>query len=273
MFDVRWSRRSAVTAVTVAAAVGLAACSSAPATNAARSTTGAHATASTSAGGTSAATPGGRSGAGSGAASAGTAPATPTAYTANQLRNALLTSVDGHRVASPVQSGAYGSLASVKASKLQSKGVKVTPTRCEQASVAGFNSASFAAVPATVATFRVGNDGISEVLLAPSASEASKALAAGVPAGCSVYHATVNGQTYTYRISQRKLSTPGQAARVTHITATGSSARSGTVDVWSVVYRAPRFVGAVTEVGPNASRAGAEKLAKSSYAKAAATLR
>ena len=37
------------------------------------------------------------------------------------------------------------------------------------------------------------------------------------------------------------------------------------VDVWSVVYRAEGFVGAVTIVGPDATEASAKKLATQAY--------
>jgi hypothetical protein len=44
------------------------------------------------------------------------------------------------------------------------------------------------------------------------------------------------------------------------------------VDVWSVVFRATGFVGAVTIVGPDASEQGAKVLAKDAYARAVASL-
>jgi hypothetical protein len=44
------------------------------------------------------------------------------------------------------------------------------------------------------------------------------------------------------------------------------------VNVWSVVYQADGFVGAVTIVGPDASEAAAKELATQSYGYAAQTL-
>jgi len=44
------------------------------------------------------------------------------------------------------------------------------------------------------------------------------------------------------------------------------------VNVWSVVYRADGFVGAVTIVGPDASQASAKKLASQAYAYARQSL-
>ena len=44
------------------------------------------------------------------------------------------------------------------------------------------------------------------------------------------------------------------------------------VDVWSVVYRAGGFVGAVTMVGPDATERGVKVLAGDAYASAAQSL-
>ena len=49
----------------------------------------------------------------------------------------------------------------------------------------------------------------------------------------------------------------GNEARALNVKTTGYSQ----VNVWSVVYRADGFVGAVTIVGPDASQASAKKLA------------
>jgi hypothetical protein len=112
----------------------------------------------------------------------------------------------------------------VQTSKQTMHGVKVTPARCAQATVTGFNSASFTHAPASVVTFRIGRDGVSEVLVS---------------------------------------ATPD----VAH-----SAAGYSQVNVWSVVYRADGFVGALTIVGPDASQASAKKLASQAYAYARQSL-
>ena len=61
-------------------------------------------------------------------------------------------------------------------------GVKVTPARCAQATVTGFNSAAFTHAPASVVTFRVGRDGVSEVLVSATPDVASSALGNKLPA-------------------------------------------------------------------------------------------
>jgi hypothetical protein len=240
MSDVRWSRLTGLVAVPALAALAVAGCSSggssAQATQAA-----AHSVASASA---------------------------QAAYTARQLRGALIVKINGRSPAAPVESGAYGSLAEVKATRNSMRGVTVVPANCAQTTVTGFNSPAFANVPATVATFRVGNNGVSEVLLAPSPSTAALALGKQVPADCSRYRATVQGRTFTYTVREKAVRGIGVAARVMNIEATGPL----TVNVWSVVYRASNFVGAVTIVGPAASQRVIETLAAQAYAHAVKTL-
>ncbi|HLI36472.1 MAG TPA: hypothetical protein VKV80_03930 [Streptosporangiaceae bacterium] len=190
------------------------------------------------------------------------------AYTASQLRAALLTSVSGQKAAAPVESGAYGSLAQVKAVKRPLKGLKISPATCARATLTGFNSPSFAGVPAAVVTFMVGRNGITDVLLAPPAATAAAALDKGVPAGCARYRATEGGKTYVYKITDEPVTGVADAARAIDISVSGPS----TMDIWSVVYRAPKFMGAVIIDGPAASQDVAKTLAIQAYAHAAKVL-
>ncbi|HEY2522264.1 MAG TPA: hypothetical protein VGJ19_19290 [Streptosporangiaceae bacterium] len=202
----------------------------------------------------------------------GHATSTPSAaaasYTANQLREALLTKINGQSPAQPVESGAYGSLAEVKATKNSLNGVAVKPAECAKTTVTGFNSPSFAKVPATVSTFKVGDNGVSEVLLAPSAATATLAMRNQVPANCTRYTATTKGKTFSYTVSEKSVHNLGQAARAMNIEASGAES----INVWSVVYRGSDFVGAVTIVGPGASANVVATLAAQAYAHAAKTL-
>jgi hypothetical protein len=201
--------------------------------------------------------------------SAGMAAANMTGgYSATQLRDALLSTVNGARPAAPAQSGAYGTLPDVQTSKQSMRGVTVKPARCAQATVTGFNSTAFADAPASVVTFRVGRDGVSEVIVAASAATANQALASKLPAGCAHYHATVDGKTFAYAVKETPVAGIAEQARALNVKAAGYP----DVDVWSVVFRATGFVGAVTIVGPDASEPGAKVLAKDAYARAAASL-
>ena len=147
-------------------------------------------------------------------------------------------------------------------------GVKVKPAACSQTTVTGFNSPEFATVPATVSTFKVGSNGVSEVLLAPSTATSALALKNSIPANCARYTATVKGKTFVYTVSERTVSNLASEARAMNIEATGPES----INVWSVVYRASDFVGAVTIVGPNATATTATTLAAQAYAHAAKTL-
>src|SRR6266571_3230979 len=176
-------------------------------------------------------------------------------FTAAQLRNALLTKVGGARPAAPAEAGDYGTLPDVKTSKQTMHGVKVTPARCAQATVTGFNSAAFTHAPASVVTFRVGRDGVSEVLVSATPDVASSALGNKLPAGCEHYTASVGGKTFHYSVKESPIVGLGNEARALNVKAAGYSQ----VNVWSVVYRADGFVGAVTIVGPDATQASAKK--------------
>jgi hypothetical protein len=190
------------------------------------------------------------------------------AFTAGQLRDALLGKVNGESPATAAEDGAYSALPDVRQSKSSLQGVTVTPARCAQATVTGFNSGTFADAPASVETFRVGRDGVSEVIVAATATTGAAALAAKLPAGCARYRATVDGKTFSYSVKESTVPGIAEQARALNVKAAGYS----DVDVWSVVYRGDGFVGAVTIVGPDASEQGAKVLAEEAYTRAVESL-
>ena len=202
------------------------------------------------------------------AAGVATATGRAQSLTAAQLKGALLTKVGTARPAAPAEAGDYGALPDVQTSKQAKHGVTVTPARCAQATMAGFNSAAFTHAPASVVTFRVGRDGVSEVLVSATPDVAQSALGNKLPAGCEHYTASVGGKTYHYSVKQSPIAGLGNQARALNVKAAGYSQ----VNVWSVVYRADGFVGAVTIVGPDASQASAKKLASQAYAYARQSL-
>jgi hypothetical protein len=147
-------------------------------------------------------------------------------------------------------------------------GVKVSPAKCAEASQTGFNSASFTKAPASVVTFKVGNDGVSEVLVSTTPAAAATALGNTLPVGCSHYSATVDGKTFKYSVKESALSGLAQQARALNVKAAGYAS----VDVWSIVYQGAGFVGAVTMVGPDASEVGVKDLAQAAYSHASQML-
>jgi hypothetical protein len=195
-------------------------------------------------------------------------PAAAAAYTSAQLKAALLARVNGAKPASAAESGDYGTLPDVQTSKQTMNAVTVNPAKCATASQTGFNSAAFSRAPASVVTFKVGDDGVSEVLVATAPQAAATALGSTLPAGCSHYSATVDGKTFEYTVKESALAGLAQQARALNVEAAGYAS----VDVWSVVYRGAEFVGEVTVVGPDASEAGAKDLAQTAYAHASQAL-
>lgn len=189
-------------------------------------------------------------------------------YTATQLKGALLTRIGGASPAAPAEAGNYGALPDVQTSRQTMNGVKVSPAKCAQATVTGFNSAAFTHAPASVVTFRVGRDGVSEVLVSATPQVASAALGNKLPAGCDHYTATMDGRTFRYSVQEAPFAGLGDQARALNVKAAGYAE----VDVWSVVYRAGGFVGAVTIVGPDATEASAKNLASQAYTYAAQSL-
>jgi hypothetical protein len=194
--------------------------------------------------------------------------AAQVSFTSDQLKSALLAKVNGEKPAAAAESGDYGTLPDVRTSKQTMHAVKVTPARCAQATQTGFNSARFAHAPASVVTFRLGQDGVSEVLVSATPDAAAAALGNALPAGCAHYSATVDGKTFRYTVREAPLPGLAQKARALNVKAAGYAS----VDVWSVVYQGTGFVGAVTMVGPDSSEAGVKTLAQEAYAHAVAAL-
>ena len=211
----------------------------------------------------------GVAGCGGGGSSASSSAATTSAngaLTAATLRQALLTRVNGVAAAAPASSGTYASMQA--ASTKAASGVQVSPKACTQAATAGFNSAALAASPAAAVTFRVGTNGVSEVLIASSAKSAATVLAGQVPAECAKYQETVAGKTYTYNLKEKSISGVGEQARVLNVAA--ASAKSE--EVWSLVYQGKGFIGTVTVVGPNATEQAVTELGQQAYAFATKSL-
>jgi len=210
----------------------------------------------------------GSSGGQAGSAQSAAAMAQTGPLRAMKLRDALLTRVNGISAAVPAEAGNYASLPEVQATKQSTNGIAVTPKACAQATLSGFNSAVLATAPAAAVTFRVGDNGVSEVLVAPTAAAAASALGSRVPASCDHYMATVGGKTFRYTVRESTLPGIGQQARMLNVKTAGYPADN----IWSIIYRGPGFVGAVTVVGPNASALAVRELGQQAYAYAAKSL-
>jgi hypothetical protein len=210
----------------------------------------------------------GLAGCGGGSSSSSSAATTSAngALTSATLRQALLTRVNGVAAAAPASSGTYSSMQA--ANSKAASGIQVTPKACAQAATVGFNSAALGTAPAAAVTFRVGTNGVSEVLIASSAKSAATVLAGHVPAECAQYQETVGGKTYAYGVKEKAISGIGEQARVLNVYA--ASAKSD--EMWSLVYQAKGFIGTVTVVGPNATEQAVTELGQQAYAFATKSL-
>jgi hypothetical protein len=210
----------------------------------------------------------GLAGCGGGSSSSSSAATTSAngALTSATLRQALLTRVNGVAAAAPASSGTYSSMQA--ANSKAASGIQVTPKACSQAATVGFNSAALGTAPAAAVTFRVGTNGVSEVLIASSAASAATVLAGHVPAECAQYQETVGGKTYAYDIKEKAISGIGEQARVLNVYA--ASAKSD--EMWSLVYQAKGFIGTVTVIGPNATEQAVTELGQQAYAFATKSL-
>lgn len=210
----------------------------------------------------------GLAGCGGGSSSSSSAATTSAngALTSATLRQALLTRVNGVAAAAPASSGTYSSMQA--ANSKAASGIQVTPKACSQAATVGFNSAALGTAPAAAVTFRVGTDGVSEVLIASSAKSAATVLAGQVPAECAQYQETVGGKTYAYDVKEKAIGGIGEQARVLNVYA--ASAKSD--EMWSLVYQAKGFIGTVTVVGPNATEQAVTELGQQAYAFATKSL-
>jgi hypothetical protein len=210
----------------------------------------------------------GLAGCGGGSSSSSSAATTSAngALTSATLRQALLTRVNGVAAAAPASSGTYSSMQA--ANSKAASGIQVTPKACSAAATVGFNSAALGTAPAAAVTFRVGTNGVSEVLIASSAKSAAAVLAGQVPAECAQYQETVGGKTYSYDVKEKAISGIGEQARVLNVYA--ASAKSD--EMWSLVYQAKGFIGTVTVIGPNATEQAVTELGQQAYAFATKSL-
>jgi len=187
------------------------------------------------------------------------------AFSASELRGALLTRVNGVGAASAAASGNYAAM-SAKAAGGQSAGG--APKTCARALATGLDAAALNGASAALVTFEVGGNDVSELLAAAPGTAAAGALAGRLPASCAHYKETVHGKTIRYAVTESALAGIGKQAKVLNV----APAASGSDDLWSLVYRGAGFVGAVTVVGPDASQAAVRELGQQAYAYAVKSL-
>jgi hypothetical protein len=189
-------------------------------------------------------------------------------HTANQLRDALLTSAAGMTRPAAPEAGTYGSLPGVQDTKAMLKGVTIIPAKCARAATTGLDSPAFSSAPAAVVSFQRSQRAVSEALLAPAPGVTAQALGHPVPAGCGHYRARAGGRTFNYAVKEEPAPHLGLGAREIRVHASGAA----TTDVWLVIYRTSGYVGAVMLRGSGSTGKQAQAIARQAYARAQQTL-
>jgi hypothetical protein len=213
---------------------------------------------------------GGLAGCGGGGGHPAATPTSSGGFSTAKLQGALLTRINGVGAVAPPSSGRYSSVSKASAQKPGAGSVQVSPRACSGAATErfGFDPTALAAEPAAAVTFRIGTNGVSEVLIASSPASASTALAGRVPAECTQYRETIGGKTYKYGVKEQPVTGIGVQAKVLNVHAIGATAD----EFWSLIYRGKGFVGTVTVVGPNASEQAVQELGEAAYDFAAKSL-
>lgn len=186
--------------------------------------------------------------------------------TVASLKAALLTHVNGVAASAPASDGKYTAVTST--GNQTAGGVQVEPKACGGSATQGFDPAALSGDPTAAVTFRVGDNDVSEVLIASSAKSASTALAGHVPSDCARYQETSTGKTSTYTVKEQPVAGVGTQAKAVNVQEAGAASD----DRWSLIYRGTNFVAVVTVVGPNASEKAVQELGEQAYAFAAKTL-
>jgi hypothetical protein len=202
------------------------------------------------------------------AAAKAAAKAAAGAFSASQLRGALLTRVNGVGAAAPAAGGAYASVSAAQPGSRSASAVKAAQRACAQATQTGFESTVLADSPAAAVTFKVASNGVVEMLVSVSDSAASTALAGRLPAACAHYRETIDGKTLSYTAAESAITGIGRQARTLNVQSSAGRA----ADLWSLVYLGKGFAGSVTVVGPNASKTAVRELGEQAYTYAAKSL-
>jgi hypothetical protein len=193
------------------------------------------------------------------------------AFSVAQVQAALLTRVNGAGPATRPQAGGYTSIPEIKAAAKELGSVHVRPAQCVQATVLQaiiLDTGALGNAPAAIVNFKVGTNGVSEVLAATTNSAALASLSKPIPAACAKYTAMANGKAYHYAIQQSWVRGIGlQPARVLNIKSLDVKG-----NLWSVLYQGTGFIGTITVDGPDATEAAVRQVAAQAYAYAAKAL-
>jgi hypothetical protein len=120
--------------------------------------------------------------------------------------------------------------------------------------------------PAAIGSFSKANgQTITETIMSMPSDAADRHVKGRIPQACSTFRAKVGGKWSDHRMVESPPGTIGEGSRTVGV-ATRSSGSA--MKTWYVVLRGPRYLATVSLIGPNATRAEAEQLARQADAQA-----
>ncbi|MFF5263553.1 hypothetical protein ACFY4C_31895 [Actinomadura viridis] len=189
-----------------------------------------------------------------------------TAYTSDQLAQALLTEPAGYRRSGEPDSGEYGALKAIQNFNQLQRQVTIDKPGCGGAGGRPGAPAMDASAPAAIASFTKANgQSVTETLMGMPAGVAEKHVNARVPANCLAFRTKVGDQWAAHRVVESPPGTLGEGSRTVGVTTVSGGSHLKT---WYVVLRGRRYLATISLVGPAATRGEAEQLARQADAQA-----
>jgi hypothetical protein len=193
--------------------------------------------------------------------STGKAALAGTAYTSDQLRQALLTEAPGYRRNGEPDAGEYGALKAIQNFHQLQRQVTIDKTACRGNGTAGPGGPAIdKAAPTAITAFAKGSgQSLTETVIALPAEAAEKHVDARVPDGCRSFRTKVGGQWAQHRVVE---SPPGRIGEGSRTVGVSTIVGGSTLKSWYVVLRGRRHLTTISLIGPNATRAEAEQVAR-----------
>jgi hypothetical protein len=187
----------------------------------------------------------------------------PPAYSADQLRQALLTQAGPYRPAAPADAGEYGSLRAIQNFNQLQGQVTLDKPQCAGVSQSFASVPEVRTAPAAIMTFaRDDGQTLTETLMSVSRAIADRQVEQRVPAGCRTFRAQIGGQWSSHQVTEAAGTRIGDASRTVGVVTTSGGV---TVRTWYVVLRSRSYLATVMLHGTAVTRPQAEDFARRAY--------
>ncbi|WP_344837394.1 hypothetical protein [Actinocorallia longicatena] len=196
-----------------------------------------------------------------------------SAYTSDQLRQALLPAIATYVRAGEPDSGPYNGLKAIRNFAQLQQQVVLDKPKCAQVNQAFGDQNGTTAAPAALTTFaRATGQTVTETLVAVPDDVAKEEVARRVGSLCRVFRTKVGDQWSTHQVVEntpdRHLIADG--SRTVGLVTMGAEPPRGQrrpekVAMWFVVFRSRGYLATISVYGPTATRAEAESIARSAY--------